>query len=96
MGITDAVRVVGVLRECSIEELEVQTLSGQAVQGKSGAWYYAVNKEGASRQVRELLLPSTEKGEGVFDKNGAFDRESNPDFHKIYIAKEQELPLLLQ
>lgn len=95
IGIHDAIRVVKVLRECSAEDLKMQTLAGQAVQGNSGAWYYAVNREGAARQIRELLLPSHGEGEIHFDPNGVFDREGHPDFHKIYIAKEGELPILL-
>lgn len=95
IGIHDAIRVVRVLRECSTEELKMQTLAGQAVQGNSGAWYYAVNKEGASRQIKELLLPSPKMGEIRFDPKGVFDREGHPDFHKIYTAKEMELPILL-
>ncbi len=93
IGIAEAVRVVSLLRECDTDHIPMATLAGQAVQGSSGAWYYAVNRQGACRMVNEYLLPRTPLLEVEFDPDGLFDRTEHADFHNVYIAPEASLPL---
>lgn len=93
VGIADAIRIAGVLRQCDADTFPVQTLAGQARQGKSGAWYYVLNREGACRMINEYAFPSFPLDLGEFDTHGVFDREEYTDFHNIYTAEEKELPL---
>ena len=93
IGIVEAARVVSLLRECDTECIPMATLAGQAVQGRSGAWYYSVNREGACRMVNEYLLPRTPLSVAEFDPDGLFDRTDFADFHNVYIAPEADLPL---
>ena len=69
------------------------TLAGQAVQGRSGAWYYSLNRQGAARMINAFLKPLAPITEQSFDPRGLFDREDHTDFHSIYIASESALPL---
>lgn len=93
IGIGELTRVLTLLRECDTDEIPMATLSGQAVQGSSGAWYYAVNREGACRMVNEYLCPAIPIAQSEFDPDGLFDRANHADFHKVYIAPEASLPL---
>ncbi len=93
IGLPDAVRTVIQLRSCNTEEIPMATLAGQAVQGESGAWYYAVNRAGACRMINEYLLPETPLSDAEFDKQGFFDRKDHEKFHKIYLAPEGDLPI---
>ena len=95
IGVHDAVRLAGVLRSCNAEKIPMATLPGGAVRGVSGAWYYAVNREGGCRAVNEYLYPSRPLDVTEFDKKGVFDRESHPDFHAVYTAEEDKLARLL-
>ena len=88
-----AIRIVGVLKECDTDSIPMATLAGQAVKGTSGAWYYAVNREGGCRMINAYLMPEFPLDLTEFDPNGVFDRERNSDFHKIYQASESELPI---
>ena len=88
IGLPAAIRVARVLMECDTEQIPMATLAGQAVRGRSGAWYYVLNRKGCIRMMREYLL-----FDGDFDPRGVFDRESNSDFHKIYTASEEKLPI---
>ncbi|MBQ9784711.1 MAG: LCP family protein [Clostridia bacterium] len=90
LGVIDAVRVLKVLRACNPDAVPMETLAGQAVAGKSGAWYYVLNREGARRQIDAYLSPA---GDVRFDPRGLFEHDSNSDFRNIYIAKESALPL---
>ncbi|MBQ9773160.1 MAG: LCP family protein [Clostridia bacterium] len=92
LGIVSAARLLKVLRACDVDAVPMVTLAGQAVRGQSGAWYYVLNRAGVTRAVQEHLMP-TEPVKS-FDPRGLFDRESNPDFHRIYQAPEAQLPLL--
>ena len=94
IGIADAVRLSKILRECDPDTVPMQTLAGQAVQGKSGAWYYVLNREGACRQINELTYPETPINLSDFDADGLFDRVQNPQFHKVYTAAEDALPFV--
>lgn len=94
IGITEAIRLGSILRECDPEVIPMQTLAGQAVRGQSGAWYYVVNREGACRQINELAYPSLPISCSDFDANGLFDRPQNPQFHQVYTAAENALPLI--
>lgn len=93
VGLPEAIRVVSALRECDTDNIPMATLAGQAVQGKSGAWYYAVNREGACRMINEYLLPEQPIDEMNFDPKGLFNRPDHEEFHKIYIAPEGSLPV---
>ena len=94
IGVGDAVRLGNVLRECNPEAVPMQTLAGQAVKGQSGAWYYVLNRNGACRQINELTYPAHPIHPEDFDADGLFDREQNPQFHKVYTATEEALPLV--
>ncbi len=93
IGIGDAVRLGSLLRECDPEAVPMQTLAGQAVRGQSGAWYYVLNREGACRQIGELTYPEAPLTPADFDPDGLFDRVQNPQFHNVYTAAEDALPL---
>ncbi len=94
IGIGDAIRLSKVLRECDPEEVPMQTLAGQAIRGQSGAWYYVLNREGACRQINELTYPDSPIELLNFDAQGLFDRVQNPQFHNVYTAAEEALPLV--
>ena len=93
LSLPEAIKTVSWLRECDADHIPMATLPGQAVQGKSGAWYYVANREGACRTVNEYLLPTHEITPLDFDRNGFFDRPDYEAFHKIYIAPEGALPV---
>lgn len=86
IGLPQAIRVASVLLKCNTDELPMQTLAGEAVQGKSGAWYYSVNRAGGCEMANAYLMPPTPLTVDDFDREGFFDRADNPDFHKIYTA----------
>ena len=88
IGLPDAIRVLSVLRECDTEHIPMATLAGEAVQGSSGAWYYAVQRAGACGMVNQYLLPAQELTASEFDPDALFDRSDNREFHKIYTAPE--------
>ena len=94
LGIGDAIRLCKILRECDPDEVPMQTLAGQAVKGQSGAWYYVLNREGACRQINELTYPEATINLSDFDVRGLFDRVQNPQFHNVYTAAEEALPLI--
>ena len=94
LGIAEAIRLCGILRECDPEAVPMQTLAGQAVKGQSGAWYYVLNREGACRQIGELTYPDHTFTPTEFDTSGIFDRKQNPQFHNVYTAAEGALPLV--
>lgn len=74
-------------------EIRMETLPGQAVQGTSGAWYYAVNRAGGARIVRELLFPDASFTDADFDPNEVFDRREHELFHAVYTVPEAGLPV---
>ena len=86
IGLPQAIRVASVLLKCNTDDLPMQTLAGEAVQGKSGAWYYSVNRAGGCEMANAYLMPPTPLTVDDFDREGFFDRADNPDFHKIYTA----------
>ena len=47
-----AIRFCRLLHECDADLIRIETLSGSAVQGLSGAWYYSICREG----VRAVLI----------------------------------------
>jgi LCP family protein required for cell wall assembly len=85
LGVHEVVRLCGTLRACDPDATPMKTLSGEAVQGGSGAWYYAVNRAEAIRDVRAYLLPTHYK-DADFDPDRVLDREDEPSFHRIYEA----------
>ena len=88
IGLPQALRVASVLLKCDTDELPMATLAGTPVQGKSGAWYYVVNREGALKMANGYLMPNAEIKSEEFDQNGFFDRVNDPQFHQIYIAPD--------
>jgi len=88
IGLPAAIRIARILMECDTDQIPMATLAGQAVRGQSGAWYYVLNREGGERMMREYL-----DARGAFDVHGVFDRESNPEFHRIYACPEAALPI---
>ena len=87
------VRMTAILGSLDADAIPMVTIPGQAVQGTSGAWYYSINRQGAIRVLNQDLLPQNEFDDRTFDPNGVFDREELGDFHNIYIAPEEKLPL---
>lgn len=73
-------------------DFSIETLPGVALQGTSGAWYYAVNRAGAVRRINQLLFPHSPLTEESFDPQGLLDREDHADFHNVYISPEESLP----
>ena len=94
IGIGEAIRLGTILRECDPDDVPMQTLAGQAVKGQSGAWYYVLNREGACRQINELMYPEAPISLSNFDAVGLFDRAQNSQFHNVYMAAEDALPLV--
>jgi LCP family protein required for cell wall assembly len=86
IGLPQAIRVASVLLKCNADDLPMQTLAGEAAQGKSGAWYYCVNRVGGCEMANAYLMPPATINVADFDKDGFFDRADYPDFHKIYTA----------
>ena len=89
LGIHEIIRLAGVLRACDVDDVAMQTLTGLAVRGDSGAWYYAVNRAAAEREARELLETDAS---AAFDPQYRLDRPENKRFHAVYTADERDLP----
>ncbi len=77
------IRLLPLFSSLDAESLPMVTLPGEPVQGRSGAWYYAVNRD----RCRALLPELTGADPDAFDPEGVLDREDHPDFHRIYTAK---------
>lgn len=88
IGLPSAIRTVGILRSCDASAIPMATLSGQAVKGKSGAWYYVLNREAASEMVEKYMMSDRTKEDALFDPDRVFDRPQNEEFHRIYTAKK--------
>jgi len=86
LPIQEIFRLCGGTRGESLVSLSAVTAPGAAVQGVSGAWYYCLNRAGMLREMEALLFSGEALAEGTFDPRHLFDREENPDFHKVYIA----------
>ncbi len=76
------ISLLPIISSLDTESLPMETLPGEAVQGKSGAWYYVPCREAC----RELLPSLIGSDPDAFDPEGLFDREDHPDFHRIYTA----------
>lgn len=66
------------------ENLLFERVPGEAVKGRSGAWYFVLSREGTRQAVNRVLMPQTPVSDGQFDPDFVFDRPENPDFHRIY------------
>ncbi len=88
LTLPQAIRLSSCLSRVDLEQLPMATLAGSALQGSSGAWYYAINRAGACRMANDYLMPDAPISVDRFDPNGFFDRVENPDFHNIYIAPD--------
>ncbi|MBE6602225.1 MAG: LytR family transcriptional regulator [Ruminococcaceae bacterium] len=82
-----AIQIATKLQTYDTDCIPMATLSGSAIRGNSGAWYYVLNKKGASLMINEYCLPQKILTETEFDPDGIFDREDHPDFHKLYTAE---------
>lgn len=90
--LTELGRTVAAFGACDTENIRFATMPGQAVQGRSGAWYYSLNREGAVRTLEQYLFADGLAEKNTFDPQEIFDRKDHADFHKIYIAPESALP----
>lgn len=55
-------------------------LPGEAIKGKNGVWYYAVNKRGCDELISHIFMTDS----GSFDKDNRLLNKSDDDFKKIY------------
>lgn len=87
------IQALTAVRRCEVEQIQMETLPGQAIRGQSGAWYYCANRQGLCRAVNQLLFPPVELSMEAVDPNGLLDCKENPDFYAIYNSSEDQLPL---
>lgn len=90
ISLPDAIRLMALLQSCDADDIPMATLAGEAVQGKSGAWYYVICRAVVCRMANEYLLPEIGLAVEEIDPDGLFDRPQNLDFHKIYIAPDKQ------
>ena len=81
-----AVELARLLPRLGPEALHTATAPGGAVRGRSGAWYYSLNRADMIRTVNSFLLPPSPVTDASFDPDRVFDRQDHPDFHRIYTA----------
>lgn len=86
LPIHEAVGISRGLRNCDFSEIPIETARGEAIRGKSGAWYYVLNRAGTMNAVNRLLVPPIPVSEATFDPDRAFDRAADADFHRIYTS----------
>ncbi len=86
IGLPQALRLLPILLKCDLTDLPMATLVGSPIQGRSGAWYYVINRAGGAAMANEYLMPEAPITDLSFDPNGFFDRADHPEFHNIYIA----------
>ncbi len=79
-----AIRTLSALRRADPDACPMQTMPGDAVRGRSGAWYYVLHRDGCADLLKRFCGAVSD-----FDPMGLFDRESNPDFHRIYTKTMQ-------
>ena len=84
LPISEAIRISRGLLNCDFSAIPIETAPGEAVRGKSGAWYYVLNRAGTWNAVNRLLSPIFPLAEEIFDPDRVFDRASDADFHRIY------------
>ena len=86
IDLPSACRLAVGLLNFNADSIPMATVAGEAVQGKSGAWYYVISRRAAARMVNEYCLPTKPLSETDIDPNGLFDRRDHAEFHKIYTA----------
>lgn len=91
VGIGQVGAILRTLRACDPDKTPMVTLPGEAAQGRSGAWYYIVNRARATETVNSHLMPTVPLTEEEFDPNRVFDREENEEFHRIYTSPKQSV-----
>ena len=57
-------------------------LSGEAIEGKNGIWYYALNR----RKNDEMISRMFGAEPGAFDRDELFLNAKDPNFEKIYYS----------
>lgn len=72
------------LGNSGLDQISFETVPGEAIKGKSGAWYFVLSREGTRAAVNRVLMPQSAVEEKQFDPDGVFDRPQDPDFHRIY------------
>ena len=84
LPVTEAIRISRGLLKCDFSSVPIETAPGEAIKGKSGAWYYVLNREGTRSAVNWLLSPIVPVSDEAFDPDRVFDRVADADFHRIY------------
>ncbi len=84
LPIHEAIGLSHGLGKYGFENLSFETAPGEAIKGKSGAWYYVLSREGTRAAVNRTLMPKTPVTDAQFDPDRVFDRPQDSDFHRIY------------
>lgn len=84
MGLGDCIRLAKALRQVNLSEMHMATLPGASARtgGNSGAWYYVLNREAASRMLSSMLGGDT----AAFDPGEVFNDRKKSAFDRIYRA----------
>lgn len=86
LPIHEAISLSQGLGKYGFEQLSFGTVPGEAIRGRSGAWYFVLARQGTLLAVNQTLMPQTPVEDLSFDPDRAFDRPENPDFHRIYTS----------
>lgn len=86
LPIHEAIALSQGLGKFGFENLAFETAPGEALKGKSGAWYFVLSREGTKNAVNRVLQPQVAVGDLQFDPDRVFDRPQDPDFHRIYCS----------
>ncbi len=86
LPVQEAIRISRGLRNCDFDAIPIETAPGEAIRGKSGAWYYVLNRAGTREAVNRLMMPQAAVTDVLFDPDRVFDRASDADFHRIYMS----------
>ncbi|MBE6529370.1 MAG: LytR family transcriptional regulator [Ruminococcaceae bacterium] len=84
LPIHEAIALSQGLGKTGVEDLSFESIPGEAVKGKSGAWYFVLSRNGTLAAVNRILMPVLPVVDGNFDPDRVFDRPQNAAFHKIY------------
>ena len=84
LPIHEAIALSRGLGNFGLKNLSFETAPGEAIRGKSGAWYYVLSREGTRAAVNRALMPQASVTDAQFDPDRVFDRPQDSDFHRIY------------
>lgn len=84
MGLGDCIRCAKALRQVDLSEMHMATLPGASARtgGNSGAWYYILNREAASKMLSDMMGTNA----AAFDPSEAFNDKKKSTFDRIYRA----------